>query len=420
MNEAFRYKDGTLHADGFALPKLAQEYGTPLYVYSASHIRAQYKKLTDALAGRQADICYAVKANPHTALIALMKTLGAGADIVSAGEMARAQKSGIAPENMVFSGIGKSNDELERAIAANIGQFNVESADELERIDTLAKKHNKKAPIAFRVNPDIAADTHQKIATGKAEDKFGIAIEQIPPLYEKAAGMAGLEPQGLAVHIGSQITNMESFAQAFAKLSTLAKSIEAKGGTIKTLDIGGGLAVPYHKDEQEADCTAYANLIQQYFSNFNGRLILEPGRFLTANAGILLSRIIGSKHTNKRNFLIIDAAMSDFMRPSLYDAHHEIALAEQKQGEKTHFDIVGPICESGDIMGRERELRQAEAGEVIAIFSTGAYGASLGSQYNSRPKAAEVLVDGDKKQLITPREEPEAKIKQETLPDWLS
>jgi diaminopimelate decarboxylase len=416
----FLHRDGRLFAEGVDLAGLAESVGTPSYVYSAGFFDEAYRRYEAAFADRDALICYAVKANPNLAVIAGFARLGAGADVVSEGELARALAAGVPPQRIVFSGVGKSRADLAAALQARILQFNVESEPELLALDEVARSLGLRAEIAIRVNPDVDAGTHDKIATGRKGDKFGIDIARAPDIYRLAANRAGIKVAAIAVHIGSQLTSLEPYRAAFGQLRTLCQELRTAGHEITRLDLGGGLGVTY-RDETPPEVEAYAAIAKQATDGLGCRLMLEPGRWLTANGGLLLTRILYVKEEGGRRFLVVDAAMNDLMRPALYDAYHAVLpVLEPPRGSPLGpVDVVGPICESTDIFARDRLLPPLEAGQLLAILSSGAYGASMASSYNSRPMPSEVLVRNRTSAVIKPRPSLSSLYAEERLPPWL-
>lgn len=388
---------------------LARQEGTPLYVYSAGAIRARVDGLQAAFAGLDATICFAVKANSNIAILQLMAESGIGADIVSEGELKRSLQAGIPASRIVFSGVGKTEAEMAEALDAEVGRFNVESFDELESLQRVASEHEVIACAAVRINPDVDARTHQKISTGKSDNKFGVGIDEARRWFAVSADFPSVRLDGLHVHIGSQILDLEPFRQALARVAEFWRELIAAGHDIASIDVGGGLGVVYRAGHDHAiDPDEYVRTIREALAGFDGRILLEPGRYLVAEAGLLLTRVIRTKRGESRNFLVVDAAMNDLMRPSLYDAWHDIQLigATAAEGERpaTTYDVVGPVCETGDTFAVGRELPECRAGDLLAIRCTGAYGASMSSTYNSRPLAAEVLVDEGRYAVIRRRQ----------------
>jgi diaminopimelate decarboxylase len=420
MNEAFQYRDGRLMVEDVPLAVIADAVGTPAYVYSASTMRRQLKRLMDAFAGQRMTICYAIKANSNIGVIRTLADEGAGAEIVSGGELQKALKAGVPADMIMFAGVAKSKDEMALALDAGIAQFNVESVPELIALGEVAAARKMKAPIAIRINPDVAADTHDKISTGRRQDKFGIPYEQAREVYAMASRLAGVEPVGVHLHIGSQIMSLAPFEAAYQRGADLVRQLRADGIPIRRLDLGGGMGVRYRGDAR-LDIAAYANLVREITSDLDVDLLLEPGRYLVAEAGAMLAKVIYMKEGDERPFAILDAGMNDLIRPALYDAYHDILpLKEPAPGvERQPTDVVGPICESSDIFARGRTLPPLEAQDLVAFLSAGAYGAVMASDYNARPLAAEVLVEGGRFSVIRPRLEPIDRFQDERLPDWL-
>ena len=416
----FQYRSGVLHAEGVRLDRLAAETGTPAYVYSRAALTARYREFAAAFADIDATICYSVKANSNQAVIATFARLGSGADVVSEGELLRALKAGVPPKKIVFAGVGKTAQELDAGLKAGILQFNVESENELRLLNSVAERRRKKAPVALRINPDVDALTHEKIATGKHENKFGIEIPRARELARLAATLPSLELQGLAVHIGSQITTVEPFAAGFARMAALARELRAAGHPIRRFDMGGGLGVVYDQ-ETPPDLKSYAQAVRDAVDGLDAHVVLEPGRYLVAEAGLLLSRVIYMKEGAERRFAIVDAAMTDLIRPALYDAHQPIKpVAEPRSGANlATVDVVGPVCESGDVLAVGRALPPLADGDLIAIGMAGAYGAVMSSTYNTRPLAPEILVDGQRSFVIRPRQSYNDLIGQDHLPPAL-
>jgi diaminopimelate decarboxylase len=396
-----------LHCGGVSLELLAQKFGTPLYVYSADQIAERLQMFKDTLAGRDALVCYAVKANSTLAILKLLADRGAGFDIVSGGELERVLAAAPeAADRVVFSGVGKTAVEIDGALEAGILEFNVESETELQLLAKRAAKLKRKARIALRVNPDVFAETHPYISTGLREHKFGIDIRLAAALYECAAGNRWLEPHGVSVHIGSQIRSAEPFGAALDRVHKLVRQLARKGIAIHSIDAGGGLGIDYHagKSDPAARVREYAAAVDKALAGFEGRLLLEPGRFLVAQAGTLVTRVLNVKQNGRKTFVIVDAAMNDLIRPALYQAHHEIVPVRPRAGRARTVDVVGPVCESGDFFARDRKLAPVQAGDLIALLDAGAYGMAQASNYNSRMRPAEVLVEGKKARLIRRRE----------------
>jgi len=401
---------GILFCDGVSLETLAKQYGTPLYVYSAVQIAERLRLFQNAFARREHLVCYAVKANSSLAILKLLAALGAGFDIVSGGELARVMAA--APEaagRVVFSGVGKTAEEIDCALGAGIFEFNVESEAELQLLATRAKRRKVKARFALRVNPDVFADTHPYISTGLREHKFGIDIRNAAAIYRLVAKNKWLEPHGISVHIGSQIRSAEPFGAAIRRVSTLAAQLKSEGIPLKSIDAGGGLGIDYHGGADGADAAAkvaeYAAAIEKALDGFEGRLLIEPGRFIVAQAGALLTRVLNVKQNGKKTFVITDAAMNDLIRPALYQAYHEIVPVRSRAGRAKSVDVVGPVCETGDFFARDRQLKPVEPGDLLVLLDAGAYGMAQSSNYNSRLRPAEVLVEGKSHRLIRRREE---------------
>ena len=425
--DKFRYENGALHAEGLSIEALAETVGTPFYCYSVATLRHHYHALDTALADAglaERLICYSVKANSNLAVIATLAQMGAGADIVSQGELRRALQAGVPPKKIVFSGVGKTAEEMRAALEAGILQFNVESLSEIDLLAETARALGKTAEIALRVNPDIEAGTHKKISTGTAETKFGIAWEEAEAGFAHARALDGVEAVGIDIHIGSQITDLTPFRRAFEKVGALLTALRADGHDIRRLDLGGGLGVPYARESDgdnalPPDPRTYAQLIAETLGASGCTIMLEPGRLIAANAGILVTAVVRSKQGQAKNFMIVDAAMTDLMRPTLYDAYHPIAPVLKDESATKNWDVVGPVCETGDFLGLDRALPILQPGALLAIFAAGAYGAVLGSAYNTRLAAPEVLVDGIKWAVVRARPDYEALLAGEVIPDWL-
>ena len=416
----FNRREDRLFAENVDVTALAEHIGTPFYCYSTATLRQHYTRLKDAFAQNEVTICYSVKANSNLGVIATLADLGSGADVVSEGELRRALLSGIPAEKIVFSGVGKTEAEMTYALNADIAQFNVESRAELEQLSEVATKQGKTARISLRVNPDIDAGTHEKISTGKAENKFGIAWDEAEASYAKAATLPGLEIVGIDIHIGSQITELTPFRNAFTKVADLLEKLTDAGHNIITLDLGGGLSIPYGpEDAPPPSPEDYANLIDEIFGDSGCRIFLEPGRLIAGNAGILVTSVIRTKKGEAKNFIIVDAAMTELMRPTLYGAYHDIQPVITNGNVQDVWDVVGPVCETGDFLGSERSLPEPQKGDLLAIFTCGAYGASLGSSYNTRLSAPEVLVDNEKFEIIRARPQYDDILALEKVPDWL-
>jgi diaminopimelate decarboxylase len=403
----FSYRDGMLHAEDVDLNIIAEEIGTPFYCYSTATLERHYRVMTEAFKGCEHFICYAMKANSNQAVIKTMADLGAGMDVVSEGELRRALAAGVPGRKMVFSGVGKTAREMALALKEGVSCFNVESEPELELLSLVTQRTGQRATISIRVNPDVDAKTHAKITTGKADNKFGISFTRAPEVYARAAALPGLDVAGIDMHIGSQITELEPFEQAFRLMAELATRLRSEGHNIRHLDLGGGLGVPYrgtndvppHPDE-------YAAMVRRTLGHLGLKYVLEPGRMIVGNAGILVSRVIYVKENDGYYFIIQDAAMNDLIRPTLYDAYHDIIPVKQASNEAATItaDIVGPVCESGDYLAKARRLPKPEQGDLLATMTTGAYGAVQSGTYNTRPLVAEVLVKGNKWSLVRPRQ----------------
>lgn len=418
----FQYHQGVLCAEGVPLPDIAADVGTPFYCYSTATLRRHYTVFTEAMDGLDVLVCFSAKANGNIAVLRTLGNLGAGCDVVSGGELRRALAAGIPAEKIVFSGVGKTSDEIRLALENGIGQINIESEPELERIHAIADELGTTASIAFRVNPDVHAVTHEKITTGRKEDKFGVAWDDAPRLYARAAQMSNVDVRGVAVHIGSQITDLAPFQAAFSKVAGLVRDLREQGIDIRTVDLGGGLGAPYRRDNDPPPSpTDYGAVVKETVGDLGCTILFEPGRVIAANAGVLVSEIVYVKHGETKTFVIIDAAMNDLLRPSMYDAHHDIMpVAESAPGhERQAYDVVGPICETGDRFAQESELPPLADGDLLAIMSAGAYGAVMASNYNARPLVPEVLVDGDSYAIVRKRPPVEDLWALESLPDWL-
>jgi diaminopimelate decarboxylase len=399
----FVYRNGELHAEEVPLRDIAARHGTPCYVYSRTELTRAYRDFDTAFAAHEHLICYAVKANANLAILNLFARLGSGFDIVSGGELARVLAAGGDPRKVVFSGVGKTAIEIRDALNAGILCFNVESASELERINQIAGELNKVAPISLRVNPDVDAKTHPYIATGLKENKFGVAYDDALALYRRASGLKHLKIEGIDCHIGSQLTDVAPFTAAAERVIALVKLLQADGIALSHIDLGGGLGVQYQAEENPPSIIDYAAAILKGVAGRSEKLLFEPGRFLTANAGVLLTRIEYLKRGEDRNFAVVDGAMNDLMRPALYDAWHDILPVAQSNDRSETWEVVGPVCESGDFLGRQRRLAIHE-GDLLGIRSAGAYGMSMSSNYNTRPRAAEIMVDGAAIHVIRKRE----------------
>jgi diaminopimelate decarboxylase len=418
---AFRYVGGTLRAEGVPLADVAAAVGTPCYVYSAAAMRTRVAEFRGAFRGERVLFCYAVKANSNLAVIRLFADAGVGADTVSGGEIARALAAGVPPRRIVYAGVAKTDEEIRFALATGILQFNVESVQELARIAELAAAMDRTAPVALRINPDVAAGTHEKISTGRRHDKFGIPWDEAPAVYAMAARLDGVEPVGLHLHIGSQITRLEPFEEAYRRGVELFTSLRAEGVPLRRLDLGGGFGVRY-QDEPRVEAEAFAALVRRVTAGLDCELLFEPGRAFVAEAGVILSSVIYLKEAGERRFLVLDSGMHVLVRPAMYGAHHPVVpVREPAEGEPlVPMDVVGPICESSDVLGRDRILPLLGRGDLVAITGAGAYGAVMASHYNSRPSAAEVLIDGERFAVVRPRLGAEEQFAHERIPGWLA
>jgi diaminopimelate decarboxylase len=418
----FDYRDGVLHAEAVNLVELAASVGTPFYCYSTATLERHYRVFTEAFAGGRALVCYALKANSNQSVLRTLAKLGAGADVVSGGELKRALAAGIPPHKIVFSGVGKTEAELRAALAADILCINVESEPELELLSRIAAETGRVARISVRVNPDVDAGTHAKISTGRSENKFGIPLAHAREVYARAAKLPGIEVTGTDVHIGSQITDLSNLEKAFRLLVEFVQTLRADGHNISHIDFGGGLGIPYYMDREAPPAPdAYAAMVKRVAHNLGCTLMFEPGRLIVGNAGILVARVIYVKHGNAKNFVVIDAAMNDLIRPTLYEAHHDILpVIEASRETKTIVaDVVGPVCESGDYLALDRTLPEPKPGDLLAIMTSGAYGAVQSGTYNTRPLVPEVLVKGDQYAIVRPRVDVDALIAMDKPAPWL-
>jgi diaminopimelate decarboxylase len=418
----FAYRDRVLHAEAVNLAELADIVGTPFYCYSSATIERHYNVFAAAFVDVDALVCYALKANSNQAVVTTLARLGAGADVVSEGELLRARAAGIPPQRTVFSGVGKTARELNLAVEHGILCVNVESESELELLSSIAVAKARTADISIRVNPDVDPKTHAKIATGKAENKFGVPISRAREVYARAAKLKGVRAIGVDMHIGSQIIDLQPFRDAFALLAEFVGVLRADGHAISHIDVGGGLGVPYREDnEPPPDPSAYAAIVKAATQNLGCRLILEPGRLIVGNAGILMTQVLHVKHGDAKTFVVVDAGMNDLIRPTLYDAHHDIRPVREPAADRRRIiaDVVGPVCESGDYFALQRELAAPEAGDYLALMTAGAYGATQSGTYNSRPLVPEVLVRKDEWATVRPRQGVEDLIALDRLPPWL-
>jgi len=418
----FLYRNGALHAEDVPLADIAAAVGTPFYVYSTATLLRHYRLFDEALEGVDHLVCYAMKAASNLAILKTLAAAGAGMDVVSGGEYLRAKAAGVPGERIVFSGVGKTADEMRLALDGGIRQFNVESEPEMEALSSIASEMGKVAPITVRVNPDVDARTHAKIATGKSENKFGIPISRAREVYALAARLPGIEVVGIDVHIGSQLTELEPFEQAYAKVAALTETLRADGHDIRRLDLGGGLGIPYTRANAAPPLPSdYGAMIIRTLGHLGCEIEIEPGRLIVGNAGLLVASVIYLKSGEGRDFVILDAAMNDLIRPAMYEAHHDIVpVVEPAPGaEQQPFDIVGPVCETGDTFARQRDMVPPAAGDLVAFRSAGAYGAVMSSEYNSRPLIPEVLVNGDQFAVIRRRPSFDEMLNRDTIPAWL-
>lgn len=418
----FGYIDGVLHAENVPVPEIAKAVGTPFYVYSTATLERHYKVFSGAFADVDAMVCYAMKANSNQAVLKTLAKLGAGIDVVSGGELRRALGAGVPANRIMFSGVGKTVAEMDYALEAGIYCFNIESEPELEVLNLRAVKAGKRAHVSFRINPDVDARTHAKISTGKKENKFGISYERARAVYAHAATLPGIEVTGIDMHIGSQITELQPFEDAFRLLRELVESLRTDGHTISHVDIGGGLGIPYREDNNPPPLPdAYAHIVKNELKSLNCKIITEPGRLIVGNAGILVTEVIYVKDGGEKNFVIVDGAMNDLIRPTLYEAYHGIRPVVQPavDAPRIKADIVGPVCETGDYLALDREMAAPQPGDLIAVSSAGAYGAVQAGTYNSRLLVPEVLVKGDKFHVIRPRGTYQELIALDSVPAWL-
>ena len=418
----FLYKDGALFAEDVPVAEIAAQVGTPFYCYSAATLTRHFQLFDEALAGTEHLVCFAMKSNSNLAVLKLMGDLGAGIDVVSIGEYLKARAAGVPGERIVFSGIGKTRDEMRMALEGGIRQFNLESEPEMELLSQVALSLGKIAPVTIRVNPDVDAKTHAKIATGKSENKFGIPISRARDVFAQAAALKGLDVVGIDVHIGSQLTDLAPFEAAYTKVAELTKLLREDGHDIRRLDLGGGLGIPYERSNSAPPLPVeYCEMIKRTVGDLGCEIEIEPGRLIAGNAGILVSQVIYVKSGEDRRFLIVDAAMNDLIRPAMYDAHHDIVpVVEPAPGlETVKYDIVGPICESGDTFAKDRDMAALQSDDLVAFRSAGAYGAVMASEYNSRPLIPEVLVSGDQFAVIRARPTYEEMINRDSIPEWL-
>ena len=418
----FLYRDGVLHAEDVPVAEIAAAVGTPFYCYSTATLARHFRLFDEALDGMEHLVCYAMKAASNQAILKTLAALGAGMDVVSGGEYARAKAAGVPGERIVFSGVGKTREEMRLAIEGGIRQFNVESEPELRALSEVADSLGATVPVTIRVNPDVDAKTHAKIATGKSENKFGIPIARAREVYAEAAALPGLEVIGIDVHIGSQLTDLEPFRLAYRKVAELTETLRADGHNIRRLDLGGGLGIPYTRSNEAPPLPLdYGALIREEVGHLGCEIEIEPGRLVVGNAGILVSRVIYVKEGEGRNFLILDGAMNDLIRPAMYEAHHDIVPINEPDAavEQAPYDIVGPVCESGDTFAKGRMMPPVAEGDLVAFRSAGAYGAVMASEYNTRPLVPEVLVHGHQFAVIRARPTFDEMINRDTIPEWL-
>lgn len=419
----FAYKNDILHAEDVSIPEMAEAVGTPFYCYSTATLTRHFTVFSEAFKGVPTLVCYAMKANSNQAVLTTLARLGAGMDVVSEGELRRARAAGVPGDRIMFSGVGKTPQELAHALDEDILCFNVESEPELLKLSEIASQKGKTARISLRINPDVDARTHAKISTGKAENKFGIPWQRAREVYAEAAGLPGIEVNGIDMHIGSQITDLEPFDAAFSRLGGLIEQLRADGHEIEHIDLGGGLGIPYHdNNEPPPHPDAYANVVRKHVEKLGCRIIFEPGRLIAGNAGILVTRVIYVKKGAAKTFVIVDAAMNDLVRPTLYDAHHEVrpVALDKLDRPRITADVVGPVCETGDFLALDREMPDVVPGDLLAVFSAGAYGAVQASTYNSRPLVPEVLVRNSEFAVVRPRPSHQDLIDLDRIPGWLS
>jgi len=419
----FQYRDGVLYAEDVPVSEIAKTVGTPFYCYSTATLERHYRVFSEAFQGVDAMVCYAMKANSNQAVLKTLGRLGAGVDVVSLGELTRALAAGIPAERIMFSGVGKTAHEMDAALEAGIYCFNVESEPELEVLNQRAVRAGKKAPVSFRINPDVDARTHAKISTGKKENKFGISYERARVVYARAASLPGIEVTGIDMHIGSQITELQPFQAAFKLLRELVETLRGDGHAIHHVDVGGGLGIPYHDDNNPPPSPdAYAEIVKNELSSLDCRIVTEPGRLLVGNAGILVTEVIYVKDGGEKSFVVVDAAMNDLIRPTLYEAHHEIrpVVVTAANAPRIKADVVGPVCETGDYLALDREMSMPKSGDLLAVSSGGAYGAVQAGTYNSRLLVPEVLVKGDAFHVVRPRQTYQDLIDLDSVPAWLA
>ncbi|MEN0040262.1 MAG: diaminopimelate decarboxylase [Pseudomonadota bacterium] len=417
----FDYRNGILHAEDVPLPQIAAEVGTPFYCYSSATLTRHYTVFAEAFAELDALVCYAMKANSNQAVLETLARLGSGADVVSGGELMRARRAGIPASKIMFSGVGKTADEMDLALGEEILCFNIESEPELDVLSARAVAMGKTAHVSFRINPDVDAKTIEKISTGKKTDKFGIPHDEASRIYARAAELPGIEVTGIDMHIGSQITDLAPFDTAFGRLADLVSHLRSEGHTIEHVDVGGGLGIPYHEDNNPPpNPDDYAAIVTKHVRHLDAKVIFEPGRLIAGNAGIFVTKVIYVKEGDARSFVIVDGAMNDLIRPTLYEAYHEVRSVDVNRANGPRFtaDVVGPVCESGDYLAKESEMQKPRAGDLIALGSAGAYGAVQAGTYNTRALVPEVMVKGDRYHVIRPRLSLDALIDLDSVPDW--
>jgi diaminopimelate decarboxylase len=417
----FDIVNGVLHCEGVALSDISKAVGTPVYVYSSSTLERHYQVFRDAFRGEDVLVAYALKANSNIAVIATLARLGAGADTVSAGEIKRAVAAGVPPSKILFAGVGKTAEELLYAVRLGVRQINVESPPELDLLSRVAAEEGLVQDITIRINPDVAAGGHAKISTGKSDSKFGVSLAEAEALYAKAAALPGVRPVGIACHIGSQIQDLEPLRQAFVTIAGLVERLRAQGLEVSRLDLGGGLGVPYYDAPNPPGPAEYAQMVRDTVGHLGVHLAFEPGRLIAGNAGVLVAEVLHVHERVDRRFLVLDAAMNDLIRPAMYDAWHDLRAVSPRAGApELSYDVVGPVCETGDTFARDRMLPRLESGDLVAFFTAGAYGATMSSTYNTRPLVPEVLVRGDTFEVIRRRVSVDDLIALETIPDWLT
>lgn len=414
----FPHKNNEMFVENIAIRDIAKQVKTPFYCYSSTAIETSFHSYQQAFSKHDTLICYAVKANSNQAVLATLAKLGSGADVVSMGEICRAITAGIPASKIVYSGVAKTKEEIHYALTLGIFQFNVESEPELELISEVATSLNKTAAIAFRINPDVCAQTHAKISTGKAENKFGVPISKAQVAYKRAASLPGIKVQGVDVHIGSQLTKLAPFGEAYQRIAELVAQLREDGHDISVIDVGGGLGITYN-DEVIPDKQDYADLVHEKLGHLGCKIVIEPGRSMLGNAGVLVSSVVFVKHGEERQFLILDAGMNDLIRPSMYEAFHQILAVNIQESELATYDIVGPVCETGDTFAKARKVHESIAGDLVAIMSAGAYGSVMSSSYNTRMLSPEIMVKGSEFSVVRQRPSYEEVIKQDTLPNWL-